>query len=87
MKLCHKTEKKKTRYCILLVYLSHSSYPTPIKQKIGTSTMRAFWTIFFLGSMLLVGINVFQRRQDPLMTHEMHADNDPAGIPTPRPGN
>jgi hypothetical protein len=48
--------------------------------------MRMFWTIFFLGSMLLVGLDVRARRQSttPNLTAPV-ADGDPTGFPTPKP--
>jgi hypothetical protein len=44
-----------------------------------------FWTVFFLGSMLLVGLDVRERRQSssPLQP-EVHAAGDPFGFPTPQ---
>lgn len=47
--------------------------------------MRMFWTIFFLGSMLLVGFDVRERRQTATSTPEVHTANDPFGFPTPNP--
>lgn len=48
--------------------------------------MRMFWTIFFLGSMLLVGLDVRERRQTTSLVAPggATADNDPTGQPTPR---
>jgi hypothetical protein len=52
--------------------------------------MRAFWTIFFLGSMLLVGVDVMEQRHSPRLssetsTPEMSIAGDALGVPTPRP--
>ena len=54
--------------------------------------MRMFWTMFFLGSMLLVGVDVTVRRQaasrvdaGAAVETPMMDDNDPFGAPTPRP--
>jgi hypothetical protein len=48
--------------------------------------MRMFWTIFFLGSMLLVGLDVRARRQaSPASLATPIADGDPTGLPTPKP--
>ncbi len=53
--------------------------------------MRAFWTIFFLGSMLLVGVDVMEQRHSgrfnsETATPEMStARGDALGFPTPRP--
>jgi len=49
--------------------------------------MRMFWTIFFLGSMLLVGFDIAERRQSrrELTPTAPIADGDAAGFPTPRP--
>jgi hypothetical protein len=46
-----------------------------------------FWTVFFLGSMLLVGIDVLERRQVAGQDTELSFEtaNGPEGIPTPRP--
>ena len=47
--------------------------------------MRMFWTIFFLGSMLLVGLDVRERRQPSLVgVPDAVSENDPYGFPTPR---
>ena len=48
--------------------------------------MRMFWSLFFLGSMLLVGTDVAARRGSVDQT-PMHAvaDGDPTGWPTPNP--
>ncbi len=46
--------------------------------------MRMFWTIFFLGSMLLVGYDVAERRARPERTPIAPvADGDAIPIPTP----
>lgn len=47
--------------------------------------MRAFWTIFFLGSMLLVGVDVMEQRQSPRNTTNHAVAGDALGAPTPRP--
>lgn len=53
--------------------------------------MRLFWSIFFLGSMLIVGFDVRERRRlanapSPLPAEsEFRASSDPFGFPTPRP--
>ena len=47
--------------------------------------MRMFWTVFFLGSMLLVGLDVVERRQSNALTPSIStAEGDAAGAPTPR---
>jgi hypothetical protein len=46
--------------------------------------MRLFWSIFFLGSMLLVGVDVLQQRQSaPPAPNAAIADGDAIPIPTP----
>jgi len=47
--------------------------------------MRAFWTIFFLGSLLLVGVDVVGRRQMTDGVPTPPTVNDPTGFPTPNP--
>ncbi len=50
--------------------------------------MRMFWSIFFLGSMLLVGLDVAERRQTATPgadTADVKVSNDPWGAPTPNP--
>ncbi|MEO8359354.1 MAG: hypothetical protein ABI672_04935 [Vicinamibacteria bacterium] len=49
--------------------------------------MRLFWAMFFIGSMLLVGVDVAERRQNPksLQPALVAADGDPTAAPTPRP--
>lgn len=53
--------------------------------------MRLFWSIFFLGSMLIVGLDVRERRRlasapsSPLVDSEVRTSSDPFGFPTPRP--
>ena len=48
--------------------------------------MRLFWTMFFLGSMLLVGADTVERRTSPrVKTMAPVADGDANGVPTPRP--
>ncbi len=49
--------------------------------------MRAFWTVFFLGSMLLVGVDVVERRQAAGSERIIvpPVANGPEGVPTPRP--
>lgn len=47
--------------------------------------MRAFWTLFFLGSMLLIGVDVVERRRPVLVDPPPAVANDPVGYPTPRP--
>ena len=49
--------------------------------------MRMFWTLFFLGSMLIVGADVMERR-DPtarLASPSHPVAGDPMGYPTPKP--
>ena len=45
--------------------------------------MRMFWTLFFIGSMLLVGYDVAERRLSPVRTAPV-ADGDAMGAPTPQ---
>lgn len=45
--------------------------------------MRMFWTIFFLGSMLVTGIDVLGQRLTPLGTESQPAAGDPLGNPPP----
>jgi hypothetical protein len=50
--------------------------------------MKAFWTLFFLGSMLLVGVDVLQRREGAsrlAAPSQPSFSTDPAGVPTPKP--
>jgi hypothetical protein len=47
--------------------------------------MRLFWSMFFLGSMLLVGLDVRERRQAAQTQVEAPVANGPEGVPTPRP--
>lgn len=48
--------------------------------------MRMFWTIFFLGSMLVVGVDVMERRGGERVAAPSQAiANDPYGFPTPKP--
>ena len=52
--------------------------------------MRAFWTIFFLGSMLLVGVDLVGQRgaarhSIEASAPEMPIAGDALGLPTPRP--
>jgi hypothetical protein len=48
--------------------------------------MRMFWTIFFLGSMLLVAGDVIARRQSSTPNPAAPvADGDPFGAPPPTP--
>ena len=49
--------------------------------------MRTFWTVFFLGSMLLVGVDVMERRQAAVSGRIIAPPvaNGPEGLPTPRP--
>jgi len=46
-----------------------------------------FWTLFFLGSMLLVGVDVVERRDvsNRLATPSTPIAGDPTGAPTPKP--
>ncbi|MEO8500317.1 MAG: hypothetical protein ABI565_05330 [Vicinamibacteria bacterium] len=50
--------------------------------------MRMFWTIFFIGSMLLVGVDIAERRLSPerLSPDQSSAiaDGDAMGVPTPQ---
>lgn len=45
--------------------------------------MRMFWTIFFLGSMLVTGIDIFERRQTTRPTPSQSVAGDAMGNPTP----
>lgn len=52
--------------------------------------MKLFWTLFFLGSMLIVGLDVRERRKTPVSADSalepgVPASSDPLGFPTPRP--
>ena len=54
--------------------------------------MRIFWTIFFLGSMLLAGVDTYERRQERETSQSqdlsgVHAtmETDPFAAPTPHP--
>ncbi len=49
--------------------------------------MRIFWTIFFLGSMVVAGLDVRERRQSTtqLVPGTVTAYGDALGVPTPRP--
>lgn len=50
--------------------------------------MKMFWTIFFLGSMVIAGFDVRERRQSTqtqLVPDSVTAFGDAAGAPTPRP--
>jgi len=47
--------------------------------------MRAFWTLFLLGSMLLIGFDVVERRRPLQIDPPPPVANDPGGYPTPRP--
>ncbi|MBK5254850.1 MAG: hypothetical protein JJE39_02345 [Vicinamibacteria bacterium] len=47
--------------------------------------MKAFWTIFFLGSMLLVGLDVQERRHASQPNPTVPIAGDATGAPTPRP--
>lgn len=70
--------------CILLIPVSHLPQ---LFRKAGQ--MRLFWTLFFIGAMVAVGLDVHERRQSsasmetPFM--EMSLEGDPGGMPTPRP--
>jgi hypothetical protein len=44
-----------------------------------------FWTLFFLGSMLLVGTDVIERRNGVVLQTPPPVANGPEGVPTPRP--
>jgi len=48
--------------------------------------MRAFWTLFFLGSMLLVGLDVRERRETPsrVVAPPQPFASDPMPFPTPK---
>jgi hypothetical protein len=49
--------------------------------------MRMLWTLFFLGSMLLVGVDVMERRTgERVVTPHQPVAGDPMGVPTPQPG-
>jgi len=48
--------------------------------------MRIFWTLFFLGSMLVVGADVLERRDaSRAFAPAQPISADPLGAPTPRP--
>ena len=49
--------------------------------------MRMFWTLFFLGSMLVVGVDVLERRDSTtlLTSPSQPVAGDPLGYPTPKP--
>lgn len=48
--------------------------------------MRMFWTLFFIGSMLLVGSDVLLRRDGARLTAPPQGISaDPLGAPTPKP--
>ncbi len=47
--------------------------------------MRMFWTAFFLGSLLLIGLDVTERRQSPRTQPEAATmESDGVPVPTPR---
>lgn len=50
--------------------------------------MRMFWTLFFLGSMLIVGVDVLERRDTTarLTSPRQPIAGDPMGLPSPTPG-
>ena len=48
--------------------------------------MKIFWTIFFLGSMVVAGLDVRERRQSTQLVPDAVIAGDAAGVPTPRPG-
>ena len=47
--------------------------------------MRMFWTAFFLGTMLIVGLDVRERRQSTVLEPSAATAGDPFGFPTPNP--
>ncbi len=47
--------------------------------------MRMFWSLFFLGSLLLVGFDVVERRQTAVVVTSPAIANDGLPLPTPRP--
>ena len=47
--------------------------------------MRMFWSIFFLGSMLLIGLDVRERRLSTTVEPYPPVATDPVGWPTPNP--
>lgn len=47
--------------------------------------MRMFWTLFFLGTMLVVGADVRERREGARVAPSQPIAGDPYGIPTPTP--
>ena len=47
--------------------------------------MRMLWTLFFLGSMLIVGVDVMERRGSERVMPGQPIAGDAAGAPTPRP--
>lgn len=48
--------------------------------------MRLFWSLFFLGSLLLLSFDVVERRQSPEETPGIsNALGDPWAPPTPNP--
>lgn len=50
--------------------------------------MRMFWTLFFIGSMLVVGADVLERRDatSRVASPSRPIGGDPMGLPTPLPG-
>ena len=46
--------------------------------------MRMLWTLFFLGSMLIVGVDVMERRGSERVMPGQPIAGDPMGAPTPR---
>lgn len=45
--------------------------------------MRMFWTAFFLGSLLLIGLDVTERRHSAEPVASSPVATDPVGFPTP----
>jgi hypothetical protein len=61
-----------------------TTFPSTLKKRKGKLLMRMFWSIFFLGSMLLVGLDVRERRQTPQSSPSSPiAEGDAMGWPTP----
>lgn len=72
---------------ILYVYFGEPGYASPIRPLQETeSPMRVFWSIFFVGSLLFLSLDVAEKRREPEETPVMsHSFGDPYAPPTPRP--
>lgn len=67
------------------LYTSMSPVPKSPSLLKESKLMRMFWTLFFLGSMLVIGVDVFERRQTAVATPSPYVAGDGWGAPTPRP--